>query len=112
LLPDARRLFSPDPSDTFRMPRARGETPARALSLSVLMQAFVDLRRAPRDQKHGKARNLYTETRAWFLSDDRGGPHTFCSICETFGWSPEAVRQAILRNAGPEPVQLRLVRRR
>jgi len=114
LLPDARVLFTPDPSDTLRIPRARAETPARALALAVFMQALLDLRRAPRGQTTGKDRNLYAETRAWFLSNDRRGPHSFACLCDLFDWSPDAVRRAIL-GAGwseREPVhQLRLVRR-
>jgi hypothetical protein len=116
LLPDARALFSPDPSDTLRLSRARrADTPARSLALAVFMQAVLDLRRAPRGQAHGKDRNLYAETRAWFLSDDYNGPHSFAALCDLFGWSPHAVRHAILGPAWAErePVrQLRLVRRR
>jgi hypothetical protein len=115
LLPDARALFSTDPSDTFRLGRARAETPARSLALAVFMQALLDLRRAPRGRAHGKDRNLYADTRAWFLSDDRRWPHSFAALCDLFEWSPNAVRRAILGAgwAGREPVhQLRLVRRR
>ena len=79
------------------------------------MQAVLDLRRAPRGQTIGKERNLYRETREWFLSDERRGPHFFATLCDLFDWSPDAVRRAIL-GAGwseREPVrQLRLVRRR
>jgi len=115
LLPDARALFTADPSDTLRISRARADTPARSLALAVLMQAVLDLRRAPRGQTTGKERNLYRDTQAWFLSDDRRWPHAFACLCDLFEWSPSAVRRAIL---GPgwserEPVrQLRLVRRR
>ena len=115
LLPDARALFSPDPSDTFRISRARADTPARSLALAVLFQAVIDLRRAPRGQMHGKDRHLYRDTRAWFLSDERTWPHSFACLCDVFEWSPTAVREAILGAtwAEREPVrQLRLVRRR
>ncbi len=116
MLPDARALFSPDPADTFRVVRFRGvETPARALALAVMTQAVIDLRRAPRGRTHGRERNLYAETRAWFLSDDEHGPHSFAAICALFDWSPNAVRRHILGSswAAEEPVrQLRLVRRR
>jgi len=114
LLPDARELFSTDPSDTLRLTRARADTPARSLALAVFMQALLDLRRAPRDQVHGKDRNLYADTRQWFLSDDRRWPHSFACLCDLFEWSPTAVRRAILGEwSGREPVrQLRLVRRR
>jgi hypothetical protein len=115
MLPDARRLFSDDPADTFRVIRLRGvETPARSLALAVMTQAVIDLRRAPRGQTHGKERNLYAQTRAWFLSDDERGPHAFVSICALFDWNPEAVRRHVLGSAraAEEPVrQLRLVRR-
>ena len=114
-MPDARALFSPDPSDTLRISRARADTPARSLALAVFMQAVLDLRRAPRGQMHGKERNLYRDTRTWFLSDERCGPHAFAALCDLFEWSPSAVRSAILGPAwsGREPVrQLRLVRRR
>jgi len=79
------------------------------------MQAVLDLRRAPRGQKHGKDRNLYAETREWFVSDDPCWPLSFAALCNLFEWSPEAVRRAILGPAwaAREPVrQLRLVRRR
>ena len=79
------------------------------------MQAVLDLRRAPRGQMHGKDRNLYRDTRDWFLSDDRQGPDSFACLCDLFEWSPTAVRDAILGAAWAErePVrQLRLVRRR
>jgi len=114
-LPDARALFTPDPSDTLRISRARADTPARSLALAVFMQAVLDLRRAPRGATTGKERNVYSDTRAWFLSDDRRWPHSFACLCDLFEWSPEAVRQAILGTGWSErePVrQLRLVRRR
>ena len=81
------------------------------------MQALLDLRRAPRGQLHGKDRHLYTDTRAWFLSNDSRWPHSFAALCDLFGWSPDAIRRAILGPgsgwSGREPVrQLRLVRRR
>lgn len=116
MLPDARRLFSPDPADTFRFRRLRGlETPARSLALAVMTQAVIDLRRAPRGRTHGKERHLYAQTRAWFLADDERGPHSFVAICALFDWSPAAVRRHILGAswAAAEPArQLRLVRRR
>lgn len=116
MLPDARALFAPDPTDTFRVARFRGiETPARALALAVMTQAVIDFRRAPRGQTTGRERNLYAQTRAWFLSDDEHGPHAFAAICTLFGWNPEAVRRHVLGAswATEEPVrQLRLVRRR
>ena len=77
------------------------------------MQAVVDLRRPRR--LTGKERNLYADTLAWFLSEERSPPHSFVALCELFDWSPDAVRHAILGPswATQEPVrQLRLVRRR
>jgi len=115
LLPDARALFSPDPTDTLRFSRLRrADTPARSLALAVLTQAVLDLRRAPRGQRHGKDRNLYADTRAWFLATEAHGPHSFEAICALFDWSPEAVRRHVLGRPAAEgaPVrQLRLVRR-
>jgi len=77
----------------------------------------MDLRRAPRNQTTGKDKHLFRDTRAWFLSDDRRGPHSFAALCDLFGFSADAIRRAILGPesgwSGREPVrQLRLVRRR
>lgn len=115
LLPDARALFSLDPTDGVRVLRFRGtDTPERLLSLAVMCQALTDLRRAPRGRTHGKDRNLYAETRAWFLADEGGGPFAFRAVCDRFEWSPEAIRARVLGGeTPPEPVRaLRLVRRR
>jgi len=114
LLPDARALFTPDPTDTLRFSRVRRlDTPARSLALAVLFQAVMDLRRAPRGQTTGRDRHLYAQTRAWFLDTEGRGPHSFEAICGLFDWNPEAVRRHVLgRTAAQAEPQLRLVRRR
>lgn len=114
LLPDARALFSIDPCDGLRWLRFRGaDSPERLLSLAVMCQALADLRRAPRGRLTGKDRNLYAETRAWFVDDDDGAPFAFRAVCDRFEWSPEAIRARVLGADTPEaPRALRLVRRR
>ncbi len=117
-LPDASRLFSPDPTDVVRFTRLRiGDTPERCLALAVMTQAILDLRRAPPGRAHGKEAGVYEKTRAWFRANDRAWPLSFASICELFDWSPGAVRAQVLgpeaEPADPEPARrLRLVRRR
>lgn len=113
MLPDARRLFSVDPSDALRWLRSRPQfdTPERALALAVFTQALLDLRRGPRE---GKERKVYPQTVAWFRNDDARWPLSFAALCALFDWSPEAVRRHVLgpeRDPAPERA-LRLVRRR
>jgi hypothetical protein len=109
-LPDARALFSSDPTDTLRFARPRGISPERCLALAVMTQALLDLRRAPRGQV------LHRDTHAWFLSPDTSWPLSFASICDLFEWNPRAIRHRVLGprrepDQGPER-RLRLVRRR
>jgi len=113
-LPDARALFSPDPTDVPRFRRPRGVSPERCLALAVMTQALLDLRRAPCGYR--RKETVYRETLAWFLSNDTAWPLSFAAICELFDWNPQVIRSRVL-GPSPEPDwepvrRLRLVRRR
>ena len=109
-LPDVRALFCPDPSDAHLWRRVvRGDSPERCLALAVMTQALLDLERSVPGWR-GRGRGRYAETRDWFEATDHAWPYSFASICELFDWSPDAVRDRVLRRH--RATRLQLVRRR
>jgi len=74
---------------------SRAITPERALLLSVLWQAMIDLRkhRFARQRRHQR---LYMEAYRWVGSDDRSWPYSFVNICEVLNLPPTSVRRELL----------------
>ena len=115
-LPDARALFSPDPTDTLRSsPRASRDTPERRLALAVLTRSLIDLRHYRPGRKDA---GLHEQARRWFASSDASWPFSFVSVCQTFDLDPGAVRARVLGGTvtldaleAPPLGRLRLVRR-
>ena len=82
--------------------RSRAITPERALVLSVLWQAILDLRKH-RFAKRRRYQRLYMEAYKWVGSDDRSWPYSFVNICEMLNLSPESVRAELLGELAPAP---------
>jgi hypothetical protein len=91
----AEALLTPEPTlpVQFQEPSQRSTaiTPERALLLSVLWQAIIDLRkhRFARRRRHQR---LYMEAYKWVGSDDRSWPYSFVNICEALNLPPTSVR--------------------
>jgi hypothetical protein len=81
--------------------RTRFITSERALALSVIWQAIIDLRKfrfAPRRRQQ----RLYMEAYRWVASDDRSWPYSFVNLCEVLNLVPEPTRESLLGEAAPQ----------
>jgi hypothetical protein len=82
--------------------RSRAITPERALLISVLRQAILDLRKhrfAPRR----RYQRLYMDAYKWVGSDDRSWPCSFVNICEAVNLAPSSARHELLGEMAPPP---------
>ena len=68
--------------------------PERALAAGVLRQAAVDLRKF-RDGKGALGRELYSDARSWFVSNDAEWPYSFINVCRALQLTPEDVRAEV-----------------
>jgi len=82
--------------------RSRAITPEKALLLSVLWQAILDLRKH-RFARRRRYQRLYLEAYKWVASDDRSWPYSFVNICESLSLNPESVRHELLGEMAPLP---------
>jgi hypothetical protein len=82
--------------------RSRAITPEKALLLSVLWQAILDLRKH-RFARRRRYQRLYMEAYKWVGSDDRSWPYSFVNICEALSLTPEGVRHELLGEMAPPP---------
>lgn len=75
--------------------------PDRALASGVLRQAVVDLRKY-RNAKGALSRELYSDARSWFVSNDAEWPYSFVNVCRVLDLIPEDARADIFaaENAG------------
>src|SRR4029450_226910 len=92
----AGRLAAPDvvpldptDGDVARAATLRAFSPDERLRAAVLLNALMDLRRYPPTTREGD------EVRAWFASDEAGGPGSFAAVCDVFGLEPAAVRTRV-----------------
>jgi hypothetical protein len=72
--------------------------PERGLAAAVLRQATVDLQRF-RESKKAAGREMYSDARSWFISNDTEWPCSFTNVCRSLGLSPEEVRYEVFADA-------------
>lgn len=81
--------------------RTRFITSERALALSVIWQAIIDLRKfrfAPRRRQQ----RLYMEAYLWVASDEHSWPYSFVNLCEVLNLSPEPTREKLIGAMAPQ----------
>src|SRR6266404_4269617 len=70
----------------------------RTLAASVLRQAALDLRRF-RESKNALGREMYSDARSWFISNDTEWPYSFANVCGLLGLETENVRDEVFADA-------------
>jgi hypothetical protein len=70
----------------------------RALAAGVLRQAASDLRRF-HEADDAVGREMHSDARSWFNSNDREWPFSFLNVCELLGISPEDIRDEVFADA-------------
>jgi hypothetical protein len=70
--------------------------PERRLMLAILEDA-IDCYQNNLLARRGRARRLFTEAEEWILEKGSDWIFSFRNICGTLGFSPEYVRQGLLR---------------
>jgi len=94
--------ISPDYALPAQLPTRNGQlTPEQRLMMASLEDAVRDLRRFG-GCANTRARGIYWETVAWFMSDECWWPHHFVNMCDHLGLEADAVRTA-LRDANWRP---------
>lgn len=68
--------------------------PERALAAGVLRQAMIDLRKF-HSAKGALGRELYSDARSWFVSNDAEWPYSFVNVCHALDVTPETTRAEI-----------------
>ena len=77
---------------------ANSTEPERALAGGVLRQAASDLRRF-RESENAIGREIYSDARSWFNSNDTTWPYSFLNVCRSLGVSPENIRGEVFADA-------------
>ena len=80
--------------------RSRAVSPEKALLLSVLWQAILDLRKH-RFAHRRRYQRLYVEAYKWVVSDSCSWPYSFANICDVLDLDPESVRAELLGEMVP-----------
>ena len=83
------------------VPVHRPQQPERRLQLAVLEKAIIDWN-FYKDKSGYVAYQQCGDSRRWFAADDENRPHSFLSICSSFGLDADAVRERIFRG---EPLE-------
>jgi hypothetical protein len=81
--------------------RTRFITSERALALSVMWQAIIDLRKF-RFARRRRQQRLYMEAYLWVASNERSWPYSFVNLCEVLNLTPEATREQLLGEMAPQ----------
>jgi len=68
--------------------------PEKRLQVAVLADAVLTFHRCAGDQR-ARARYLFAEVEAWFVSDDADGPFTFIAICNSLKFEPSCIRRGL-----------------
>ncbi len=68
--------------------------PEKRLQVAVLADAVLTFHRCAGDQR-ARARYLFAEVEAWFVSDDADGPFTFITICDSLKVDPGYIRRGL-----------------
>jgi hypothetical protein len=71
-----------------------------ALAAGVLRQAASDLRRF-HESEDAVGREMYSDARSWFNSNDTEWPYSFLNVCQSLGISPEDIRDEVFADARP-----------
>lgn len=94
-------LFQPDillPAqylDTFR--RKANLEPERELMLAVLEDAIWCFQKYIFFARDSKRRGLFCDAQEWIFEENSDWPFSFENICELLGFSPQYVRQGLVR---------------
>src|SRR5262249_34163194 len=80
--------------------KTRYVSPERALVLSVVWQAVIDLQKY-RFATRRRQQRLYMEAYKWVASDDRKWPYSFRNVAEMLDAAQERLRPQLLGDAGP-----------
>jgi hypothetical protein len=80
--------------------RTRFITSERALALSVVWQAIIDLRKY-RFAARRRQQRLYMEAYLWVASEERSWPYSFVNLCEALNLDPELTRDRLLGEVAP-----------
>jgi hypothetical protein len=93
--------FSSDTKqDWLKLNRSHQLSGEEGLMLAVLQDALSVIRNGEPRAVDGYLKNedmgrLVSEARAWVMSNDRGWPFSFVSICDSLGLDPGCVRRAV-----------------
>ncbi len=77
--------------------RDSGHSPERELAAAMIETAVTDLR-GNRYAGHREQQRFYLRAYEWVMSDDREWPFSFVNLCEYLTVTPDAVREAALRD--------------
>lgn len=83
--------------------RSRAISPEKALVLSVMWQAVLDLRKY-RFAKRRQHQRLYIDAYKWVASNSHEWEYAFVNLCGTLDLDPELLRAELLNTATPLPV--------
>jgi hypothetical protein len=96
--PPLRSLASLDKEFAVASDKSNAIEPERALAAGVLRQAASDLRRF-RESEDAVGREMYSDARSWFNSDDSEWPYSFINVCHSLGIAPENIRNEVFADA-------------
>ena len=83
--------------------KTRAISPERALALSVMWEAVIDLEKF-RFATRRRQQRLYWEAYQWVTNDDRAWPYSFLNLCDALNLTPEMVRRQLLSDMVPAVV--------
>ncbi len=96
-MPPFRILASPD-EEIAVSHKPNPTEPEKALAAGVLRQAASDLRRFHQSED-AVGREMHSDARSWFNSNDRDWPYSFLNVCELLGISAEDIRDEVFADA-------------
>ena len=97
-MPPLRTLGSPNEEIAGASDKANATEPERALAAGVLRQAANDLRRF-RNSEDAVGREMHSDARSWFNSNDTAWPYSYLNVCQSLGLSPEDIRDEVFADA-------------
>ncbi|SRR6266852_5769251 len=68
--------------------------PEKRLQVAVLADAVLTFHRWAGGER-ARARCLFAEVEAWFVSEDADGPFTFITICDSLNLDPAYIRRGL-----------------
>jgi len=83
------------PAQFFDRPQGGARIqPEKRLQVAVLADAILTFHRWAGDQR-ARARRVFVEVEAWFVSDEADGPFTFMAICDSLKLDPSYIRRGL-----------------